>query len=587
MMRKALFLLVALGAGFFAEGAYGIKSDPARIKAEEASLASFVPLNGSVFRMRQPDGETRLFVRDDENPDVLRGETPWIAEIDGSRTLVMTEPDFNGGQTGFLFMNGFLRGMLADGEEYKFAPASVPKSRGGIARLWPAKEGRLVADSAPDIWNDKSRLRLWFDNPNKAGLLFAELALAALALVFLRPVGVRVLGGLLSLSAFACLALTSSRGAFLAFLFGLFCLALTRVRALFTWRRIAVIAVAGLVVVGCLLASGQGDRFGRNLFREGAQETSRLTVWAAVPRMMVDAPGGWGFGNSARAYIDWYQEKNDCLLKNLISGHLTFLAETGWTVRFLYLFGWSFLLLLSLGQAFGGKSPIPLAILSAFAVAACFNPVIGTVELLAIPLAATGCVLVRLRDARLKAWCLPACLAFGASAAVLVGVVVAAAFQPRTLRVCKSGEAVCPNGNSPSVWLADDDYVLHGGYWWLFGHELRGYFAANPEARAVGRVTSITALPREMDTLVLAGETGRAYLDLDSAMRPKAAHTVFLSPPFGWQDVSEDVLAASDVRMVAGVLAARFGFEAGDRPDWVRLVSGAELYIPHWTSYLK
>ena len=74
MMRKALFLLVALGAGFFAEGAYGIKSDPARIKAEEASLASFVPLNGSVFRMRQPDGETRLCVRDDENPDVLRGE---------------------------------------------------------------------------------------------------------------------------------------------------------------------------------------------------------------------------------------------------------------------------------------------------------------------------------------------------------------------------------------------------------------------------------------------------------------------------------------------------------------------------------
>lgn len=587
MSGKSLFLLVALGASAFAEGAYGIKSDPARIKAEEASLASFVPLNGSVFRMRQPDGETRLFVRDAEEPEVLRGEPPWIAEVDGPRTLVMTEPDFKGGQTGFLFMNGFLRGMLVDGAEYKFAPAPVPKSRDGIARLWPAKEGRLIADSAPDIWKGKSRLRLWFDNPNKAGLLFAELALAALALLFVRPVWLRVAGVIVSLAAFAGLTLTSSRGAFLAFVAGLGAVALARVRSLFTWRRLLLAAGALLVVVGCMVACGQGERFGRNLFKEGSgsQGPSRLAVWKSVPRMMVDAPGGWGFGNSARAYIDWYQEENDCLLKNLISGHLTFLVETGWTVRFLYLFGWSFLLFLSFGQALAGKNPVPLAILSAFAVAACFNPVLGTIELLAIPLVAAGCVLVRLRDARPGAWRLPAYLASGASAAVLVGVAVAAAFLPRTLRVCKSGGAVCLNGKSPSVWLADDDYALHGGYWWLFGHELRDYFAANPEARAIGRVTSIAELPKEMDTLVLAGETGRAYLD--NAERPKAAHTVFLSPPFGWQDVPEDVLAASDVRFVAGVLAARFGSETGDRPDWVRLVPGAEIYIPNWTSHLK
>jgi len=584
-MSKAILLLVALGLSAFAEGAYGLKCDPSQIKPEEASCASFVPLNGSVFRMRQPDGQTRLFVRDAATPEFLRGEPPWVAEQDGSRTLVMTDPEFKGGQTGFMFLNGFLRGVLADGREYRIPPAPAAKSPDGIAQLWPAAESRLVAAATPDIWKDGSRLRLWFDNPNKAGLLFAELALAALALVFLRPVALRLLGALLSLAAFAGLALTSSRGAFLSFVCGLLVLALTRAKALLTWRRIAVLAAAGCVVVGCLLVSGQGDRFGRNLFREGARETSRLTVWAAVPRMMVDAPGGWGFGNSARAYIDWYQEKSDCLLKNLISGHLTFLVEAGWTLRCAYLFGWAFLLFLSLARALKGGSPVPAAVLAAFAVAACFNPVLTVPELLAIPLAAVGIVLARPRADGARLWRTGAALAAGATALVLVGVFVAAAFLQDGVRVRRSGDAVCLNGARPDVWLVDDDYVLHGGYWWLFGRELRAWFSANPRARAVGRAASLADLPREMDVLVLAGEACRGYIGL--ANRPKAAHTVFLSPSFGWDEVPSDVLAASDVRLVAGTLAARLQPAPAERPEWVRLVPGAELYIPEWTAYLK
>ena len=582
---RGILLLAVLGATSFAEGAYGLKCDPAQIKPEDASCASFVPLNGIVFRMRQPDGQVRLFVRDADEPNLLHGEHPWLAEIDGTRTLVMTDPDFKGGQTGFMFMNGFLRNLLADGREYKIKPVAAAKSADGIARLWPAADERLVAATAPDIWKDSSRLRLWFDNPNKAGLLFAELALAALALVFLRPVGLRILGGLLSLAAFAGLALTASRGAFLAFICGLLVLALMRVKALFSWRRLALLAGVGLVVIGCLFAFKQGERFGRDLFREGSRETSRLAVWKSVPCMMVDAPGGWGFGNSARAYIDWYQEKSDCLLKNLISGHLTFLVEAGWALRFVYIFGWAFLLSLSFVQAFRGKSPIPAALLSAFAVAACFNPVLTVPELMLVPLVAAGCVLARLCADRMRFWRMCVAVAVGTAGLVIVGVFVAAAFMREGMRIHKSGDAVCLNGASPDVWLVDDDYVLHGGYWWLFGRGLRAYFSENPSARAVGRAVSLDSLPREMDTLVLAGEACRDYLTC--VQRPKAAHTIFISPPFGWNEIPEEVLSASDVRLVAGALATRHQSMPEERPEWVRLVSGAELYIPDWMSYLK
>lgn len=584
-MKEVVLLLVALVLGTFAEGAYGLKCAPDGIKPEEASCASFAPLNRNVFRMRQPDGQTRLFVRDAEEPNLLRGEAPWVAELDGARTLVMTEPDFKGPQTGYLFLNGFLRAVLADGREHRIPPAPAAKRPDGLARLWPARENRLVAAAAPDIWKDASRLRLWFDNPNKAGLLFAELALAALALLFLRPIWMRVLGGVLFAAAFAGLALTSSRGAFLALLCGLLALAATRAKSLFAWRRLVVLAGAGLVVVGCLFACGQGERFGRNLFREGARETSRLTVWAAVPRMMADAPGGWGFGNSARAYIDWYQERGDCLLKDLISGHLTFLVEAGWPLRVVYLFGWSFLLLLSLTQAWRGRNPVPLAILAAFAVAACFNPVLAIPELLAIPLAAAGVVLARLRGDAARLWRANAVLAACAAILVAAGACVAASMSQGDVRIHRAGGTVCLNGTRPEVWLLDDDYVLHGGYWWMFGRELRAWCAANPGTRAVARATSLDDLPRETDTIVLAGEVGRAYLDC--TRRPKAAHVVFLSPPFGWDAIPSELLAASDVRFVSGALAARLQALPEERPGWVRLVPGAELYIPNWTDYLK
>lgn len=581
-MRLSALLLVVLSPGLAASGAYGMKFDPG--DPADASGTTFVPVNANVFRLRQTDGTERFFVRDEDEPELLHGERPWLAELDGARALVMTDPEFKGGETGFMFLSGRLRKLLVDGSEYDI-PASAPKTAAEVSALWPKAGCRLRADEAPDIWKDGKRLRLWFDNPNKAGLLFAELVLAGLAVVFLKPVVCRICGAAAVAAAFAGLVATSSRGALLALLCGLSAAALTRLKMLLSLKTIIALAVVMSVAAACVAVLGQGNRLVRNLFVEGQHETSRLTVWKVVPQMMADAPGGWGFGQSARAYTDWYQERNDCLLKNLISGHLTFLVETGWVTRFAYFAVWAALLIAAFVLALRGSSPLPFAVLVAFAVAACFNPVLTVPELVAMPFLATVTTVAGLR--RLTPFVKRGIVLVSfVVALVSIGGAYAAGTSGGRLRTVRGGVKIagdhdfaCVNGECPEAWVVHDDYVLHGGYWWMFGKEVRRHYRAHPAAAAVAFTRRLDAVPAKVGTLVLVGEAARDYLAAVS--RPAADRTVLVSPPFGWRSVPEGLLKATDLTMVVGALVA----DGKDAPAWVKTVPGAELYIPGWLDF--
>lgn len=547
--------------------------------------ASFVPVNARMFRMRQPDGTVRIFVRDEEEPNLLHGEGGWVAELDGRQTLAMNDAAKPQDRRGFLFVNGYLRKQLVGEREANVRVPPPGNDPAAIAGLWPDRDSRLVAAEAPDIWSGGERLRLWFDNPNRAGLLFAELSLAALALVFLSRLWCRILGGILFLAAFAGLVLTSSRGALLALLCGLAVMGLVRIRSLLTVRRMLLMLAAVGVAVGCLFAVGQGERLVKNLFNEGQRETSRLPVWKEVPRMMVDAPGGWGFGRSARAYIDWYQPKSVCLLKDLISGHLTFLVEAGWIVRFAYLFLWFAVGLVCAWLAIRGASPVPLALVVSFAVAACFNPVISVPELWVIPsVAVLALAARRFREGFSKGIAVPVAVAGLCAAVVAAGAFAWGKSASSDISVFKNGESVCLNGEKPETWIADDDYTLHGGYWWLAGRELRAALAQKSAAGAVGYVRSVANLPAEAETIVLIGETGRDFLHLEN--RPRAKKVVFISPPFPWQAVPASLRSSCDVSLVAGALAARRVAGKEPAPSWVKIVPGAELFIPNWSDFV-
>lgn len=582
MSRRGLFSLLCWMSGLSLWGAYGVKcnvNNPA-----SCSTSIFAPVNAQVFHLRQPDGVERLFIRDLEEPNLLHGKSPWVAELDGSKALVMTDPEFKGGQTGFMFLSGHLRNLLLDGKEFQIPLPVAGAKDGDIASLWPPREKRLVSEQAPDIWNKGKRLRLWFDNPNKAGLLFTELGLVCLALVFLRPFWCRLMGGTFFLASFVGLVLTSSRGGLLALLCGLFLMGLTRIKAFLDWKRLLTIVVVVAVAIGCVFALKQGDRLGRKLLVEGQRETSRLTVWKEVPRMMVDAPNGWGLGKSARAYIDWYQEKNDCLLKDMISGHLTFLVETGWGVRGVYVFLWAAFLFGAFICALKGASPVPVAVGASFAVAACFNPVVKVVELLLAPTAMALVSFVAMLKARRRLQCLWIIGSLGVALAICFSawMMGKASSREGSVPVRCRGAAVCLNGNEPKAWIVHDDYVLHGGYWWLMGKEIRTYFKAHADAPCVAISQSLQGIPKKVETLALVGESAREYLAQPSDVRPQARHIILISPPFSWKQVAEDILKEADVRMVVGELAVGSLKDYQTYPRWVECVPGAELYLPQW-----
>lgn len=573
MRILATALLCLSLAAFFSEAARAGEGSGA---AQDSVSGTFVPLNSRVFRFRLSDGAEQLFVRDEEEPKILHGDGSWLAELDGRSALVMSNPDADD-SPGYLFYSGILRKTRVAGRE-RTAAVPAPGASPSLLSLWPEKGDALKSNVVPDVWKDSNRLRLWFVNPNKAGAFLAELVFLGLAFVLVRRLFCRILGGLLLAAAFCGLVATASRGAFVALLFGLFAVVVVRAKFLFNWRRLLILALLASAAVGGILAFHQGDRLGRNLLVEESRELSRLTVWKKVPRMIVDSPAGWGFGNSARAYIDWYQDSNDCLLKDLISGHLTFLVEVGWPLRFAYFFLWSLALGVLFVTALKGASPAPLALGVTFGVAAVFNPILKDVELLALPFAALVVAGIRFVGCRWKA---RAVIGSGVTALLLCGVLYAVGrLQDERVSICGNAGAVVLNGRNPSIWVVHDDFVLHGGYWWMFGKEVRDYFGRHGDRPAVAFARAPEAVPQTVDTLVLAGKAGEDFLCRDQSVA--ARKVVFLSPPFSWKRIPESLLGKSEVRLVAGEIGVRGLPDCRLAPDWVKILPGAELYLPGW-----
>ena len=100
----------------------------------------------------------------------------------------------------------------------------------------------------------------------------------------------------------------------------------------------------------------------------------------------------------------------------------------------------------------------------------------------------------------------------------------------------------------------------------------------------VGYVRAVDDLPRGAEKIVLVGEAGKEFLGM--ARRPRAQKLVFLSPPFHWQLIPEELRARSDVSFVIGAHAARLAFGKERLPSWARIIPGAELYFPAWLDFV-
>lgn len=431
-----------------------------------------------------------------------------------------------------------------------------------------------------------SRWTAGFGNPNKTAVLFACLALVAFAVALrARRDVVSWMGGALCAVAVFALQHTFSRGGLVACGCGALIVCAASLRALRSPRR--WIPLVLLVSLACGLPTGRAA-FARLAASAPAQESSagnRLVIWREVPRMMADAPGGWGLGNSGAAFMSWYQplDRRESY-RTLVGSHFTWLVELGFWGRCAYLAGWLLVLALCGLRLWRRGDPLPLALWTCLGVASVFSSVAEAGALWILPglaLAPPVATYVQIRRERLFA-ILP--LGAGLAGLALVAGVVgwgeraSAAAPVRIQRDAAKGWTVVRRATSSSVpkdWLVCDPATLGGP---SFGHRLRAALPELPE-EAWGLADTVESVPHPARRLVLSGsaaDDGPSLL----ARFPEAEEVRVLSParPAAWCSVPESVR----LRVYCGEFAANCPAEEHPR---LTVVFGAKDFLPDWAKY--
>ena len=568
---------------------YGFSGDPAR--RAEWPLSTVYPENAYQLRMIQPDGVVRILQRDPDDPHALVCPAPWVGEVRGRQTLVMTDPEFRGGQTGFVFESGVLDRMLLDGKEY-----AVPRPKAAtlsLGSLWSEVTDEMVRKATARYgkhWD--GRFRLWYRNPNGAAMLMVEVFLLALgALVLRRKWIVWPLAVPLMAACFYGLVRTGSRGGMVGLICGVGCFLVFRLRAFLTWRRMLLVALAfGAVALGVHL-SGATERFTTGLIHEGYSDVSRIPIWIEVPRMMVSSFSGWGLGESGTAYMNWFQPLDRFHgIAGLISSHLTWLVEFGWPMRVVYALLWLCGLCCLAADALRGRSVLPVAVWTAFFVGSIFNSLELEWSLWVLPLAALAVSLSSRPWRRCREYILPSVCGVALSAGLLALAIWLGSRPTDAIRICGNRDLVIVNGNVADIWIVDDGQVLDGNCLGILGKDMRRWYSAHWDANPVGLVKKLENLPcRGIRRLVLAGKSAPEFLkafEEDPARFASVKELVFLSPSLFWQDIPEDVRKAFDVKVIVGSLVAGRSDGEPRPPQWVRIVPGCAVYINNWLRHV-
>ena len=562
-----------------------------------------VPVNSELFRMRQPDGTERILVRDRDDPNGLHatGGAPWVGGIrsEGRMINVLTRPDHGGRKIEYCFIDGILRYMSVGDKDTEFPPGSFAAPTNSIESLWPAAELTEEEKAADDMWKGSGRLRLFSRNPNRAALIFVEIALIALGLALFAGSPHWRLHGVLWTLISTLLALEAqSRGGFLALLGGAAILLFFRWRRGLSRRVLICLAVSALVIGGLAVATKTGGRVTAGTVQIGNDRSaqSRLFIWREVPRMIAAAPLGWGLWKSGPAYNGWFEKQDRMhMTGDLFCDHLSRFVEGGFVLGGLYVFIWALVLAWGLGWARRGGSPVPLAVSAAYFVASSFNPMNWWTPGFYLPAAVLAWGVYRTRGVsprgvvtgqRPRRETRRVRCPLAVTAVVLAGAGVVAWLSPEPdvpIRVGWLGRRIVVGTGEPKVWLVDDGFVLSGDYPGFPGREIRKYYQANPGAEPLGIVSDFDDLPsRGIERLIVTGKRCWDYLG-----RPEVAgQTVLLTPPFGCDRLLQKAGKGANLQVLTGELAARLTGADGCQAEWVHIVPGAEVYVPGWLDLL-
>lgn len=562
-------------------------ADAAPSETDLAGITYFAPICPFFYRMMTPEGELIEF---QQRPDGKFIAPPGWSAGEAEGRIVVSAP----GRKWYSFKNGRLVNYRHGKRKVEMSYPFEPAYGGEPMSLWGTEGFQAFNDAQVnqviDIWRKNGRLRLWFMNPNAAAALFAELAVVFVALFLFASRTWSIVGLVLALASLSGLALTGSRGGILAFGAGLsVMLAIKALRhELRSIARRGRWLLAALVLAAVFAVATQGvGRFTSELRDDivgKGKSYDRAELFSAGLRMMVDAPGGWGVDAAGPAYSHWYQSMGGKRWQaTMVSDQLTHLVGYGWFGRSLWLFGWLTALAVLFVAAKHGLTPAAPAVWFVLFTASSFNNMLECWELWILPIVAMVWFGASRPWKSWRVYRLPVILSFAGTAVVMTGLYVAGLNANRAVPPVRSaGRGVLVNGERPERWLVDDGQILGGIY---TQNLIRRHYMQNPQAPAMGYVSSLRDVPQTVRRLVVAGARCRDYLDLlAKGKAPKVDELVFVSPPFGPRAVPEELPRCCQFRLVIGEFAARYVDVYGERPypDWVIVVTGAELYIPSW-----
>lgn len=419
------------------------------------------------------------------------------------------------------------------------------------------------------VFNGFARCQLWFDNPNKAAVLFAEIALIGAFLAGCRRPGLRFLGVATFTAAALPLLLTFSRGGAVALILGLL-VAGPHWIGKNHGRRLWLVGCLALFI--CMMALtvriGFAERMWLGFSGCDRSVVNRLELWQKVPQMIHDAPWGWGVGRSGEAYMQWYQplERSE-RYRTLVNSHLTMIAELGVVGGLGWVFLWSFLLGSGTGFARRCGSWLCLSEWLTLFVAGIFSTVCEEWSLWVVPVLVQTVEISRFPRTMVASLSSRRSLWFhGLTLGGYVTCVVWAMTICPESGICKRAGRISVGVYGPKIWLVPDGDVLGGS---LYGREIRRFqqnggmvtFVIEEEA---GRI------PSNAEYVVLCGES------CSPGVRGRKK-TIWLSPSF-----LESAKGACDVvvvgefacdREVCGTHAVVVDGVANFIPNWVKIVS--------------
>ena len=421
-------------------------------------------------------------------------------------------------------------------------------------------------------------------NPNKTAVLIACLMVISWAMAArrFRPWGFWV-ALVLNAALGVCLIHTYSRGGLVAMLVSQIawwllqggCPRREKLSAVAVAIFLAIYANLGFVDAGSRYAQGARLNSDRSI-------SNRLVMWRKAPRMMIDAPGGWGLGNSGEAYTQWYQPSSSrYTYRTLVNSHLTRLVELGWIGRFLYLMGWTAVLLFCWPSPRSSATAAPFACWVAFGVGGVFSTVDEAWHLWVVPvLCLVTLVGQRAKSGALKRtpWRQQLLVASGASVTILLAFAIAGELTPAEVRIRGGSKVIvvgCGRDLPPITLLAPHKRVVGTHY----GINARESLLNEAKGPPIAVVRAVADVPQNASRVVVSGEIPLFdSLGLPwTALNPMSEADITILHTVGESTPGVIILGAfrSDP-------AARF-VRQNPSPNWeVREVQGKQIFLSNW-----